>query len=243
MGARPTHPELLDWLAGEFTRSGWNLRHLHRLIVTSSTYRQSSGMREDARAIDPSNRLWWRFAPTRLEAEAVRDSALFVSGLLNLAAGGPSVFPPRPEGMPRPVGGWDTGKDLHAHNRRSIYVFVRRNDPYPMMNALDFPDTHESCSRRGQTTTAPQALTLLNNPLPAAWSQRMAARAIERAGSDASRRIEAAFELVHARKPQPAERDFALTFLARQSRIADPDAALADLCLMLINSNEFVYRF
>ena len=147
MGARPTHPELLDWLTSEFVSSGWSLKQLHRLIVTSRTYRQSSLDRPSARQTDPSNRLLWRYSPQRLEAEAVRDSALAVAGTLNPSTGGPSVFPPLPAGMPKPIGGWDSSTNPADQQRRSIYIFVRRNDPYPMLNAFDFPDTHETCSR------------------------------------------------------------------------------------------------
>jgi hypothetical protein len=252
MGARPTHPELLDWLTSEFVRNGWSLKQLHRLIVTSSVYRQSSKHRELARKADPANRLLWRFQPQRLEAEAIRDSALAVAGLLNTATSGPSVFPPRPAGSPKPVGGWDLNKNVADQQRRSIYIFVRRNDPYPMLNAIDLPDSHESCSRRNRTTTAPQALTLLNSPLTADWARHFAARVLAQAGPDRPKQVEQAYSLAYSRRPDAAERDIALTFLARQteligSQAADKETAevtsLADLCLMLMNSNEFVYRF
>ncbi len=268
MGSRPTHPELLDWLTDDFVRNGWSLKRLHRLIMTSSTYRQSSGNREQARVADPSNQLLWRFPPQRLEAEAVRDSALAVAGLLNTAVGGRSVFPPLPAGMPKPVGGWDLSKDVSEHNRRSVYIFVRRNDPYPMLSAIDFPDSHDSCSRRNRTTTAPQALTLLNGKLTAEWARHFAGRVLDQAAGDPGRQVEAAYSLAYSRPPDPWEKDTAQTFLARQADIIAaqtaeenaapvPDvaaaagdaasraraAALVDYCLMLLNSNEFVYRF
>jgi len=252
MGSRPTHPELLDWLTREFVRTGWSLKHLHRLIVTSSAYRQSSKDREGARKADPANRLLWRFQPQRLEAEAIRDSALAVAGLLNTATSGPSVFPPRPAGAPKPVGGWDLNKNVSDQQRRSIYIFVRRNDPYPMLTAIDFPDSHETCSRRNRTTTAPQALTLLNSPLTADWARHFAGRVVAHAGPDRPKQVEHAYGLAYSRKPDAWERDMALTFLARQTELigslnADREtaeaAALSDLCLMLMNSNEFVYRF
>ncbi|MEZ5351782.1 MAG: DUF1549 and DUF1553 domain-containing protein [Bryobacteraceae bacterium] len=247
MGARPTHPELLDWLTSEFTRGGWSLKRLHRLIVTSSTYRQTSRDRETARQIDPSNRLLWRFEPQRLEAEVVRDAALAMAGLLNHATGGPSVFPPLPAGKPKPVGGWDVNKAPAEHQRRSIYIFVRRNDPYPLLNAFDFPDTHDTCSRRSRTTTAPQALTLLNSSLTADWARQFASRVTGQAGADRTRQVEHAYRLAYSRLPDAWEKDTALTFLARQAELIGPqgggEAALADLCLMLMNSNEFVYRF
>ncbi len=252
MGARPTHPELLDWLTSEFVQSGWSLKSLHRLIMTSNTYRQSSRHREAAAKADPANKLLWRFEPQRLEAEAVRDSALSVAGMLHPATGGPSVFPVLPAGMPKPIGGWDVSKNEADRQRRSIYIFVRRNDPYPMLNAMDFPDTHESCSRRNRTTTAPQALTLLNSPLTAEWSRQFATRVTGMAGSDRSKQVEAAYRLAYSRRPAPREMDTALTFFARQAEVIAAEkrvkdsaeaAALADFCLMLLNSNEFVYRF
>jgi len=247
MGGKRSHPELLDWLAGEFTRKGWSVKQLHRLIVTSSTYRQSSQDRPNAREADSTNRLLWRFPPQRMEGEAIRDSALAVSGLLNLATGGPSVFPPLPAGMPKPIGGWDLNKDTAQHHRRSIYLFVRRNDPYPMLNAFDFPDTHDTCSRRSRTTTAPQALTLLNSPLTADWARHFASRVAAQAGPDPAKQVEGAYRLAYSRPPDAWEKDSALTFLGRQTLLlgekADEATALADLCLMLMNSNEFVYRF
>ncbi len=243
MGGRPSHPELLDWLASEFVREGWSLKRLHRTIVTSAAYRQSSENREAARAADPSNKLLWRFPPRRLEAEAIRDSALLVAGLLDPRTGGPSVFPPLPGGTPKPIGGWDLSKSAGDRQRRSVYIFVRRNDPYPMLNAIDFPDTHESCSRRSQTTTAPQALTLLNGSLTAEWSREFATRVTRAGGPVQAKQVEEAYALAYARKPDASETDAALTFLARQSKVADGPAALADLCLMLMNSNEFVYLY
>ena len=265
MGERPTHPELLDWLTAEFVESGWSMKHMHRLIMNSNTYQQSSDLREEAKNADPFNRLLWRFPPQRMEAEVVRDSALAVAGLLTPAVGGPSVFPPLPPEMPKPVGGWELNEEQPDQHRRSVYVFVRRNHRYPILDAFDFPDSHESCARRNQTTTAPQALTLLNSGLTAKWAQAFAGRVLDAAGDDASRQVEAAYHLAYSRDPDPWEKDTALTFFDRQRTIileqlaqgkkpALPEslpagveheqaAALIDYCLMLLNSNEFVYRF
>ena len=279
MGERPTHPELLDWLAAEFMDNGWSVKHVHRLILLSSTYRQaatpsgaatpvgelSESAVERARRTDPFNRLLWKFPARRLEGEVVRDAALSVAGLLNLRVGGPSVFPPLPQGVPSPVGGWNETRSATGHRRRSVYVFVRRNTPYPMLATFDFPDTHESCARRNQTTTAPQALALLNGQEPSEWARAFSGRVLELAGSSPARQVEAAFRLAYARGPQPREKDLSLTFLERQARIVSdrsdaaepvalPDSipsgvspehagALVDYCLMLLNSNEFVYSF
>ncbi|MEX2263857.1 MAG: DUF1549 and DUF1553 domain-containing protein [Bryobacteraceae bacterium] len=265
MGQRRTHPELLDWLADEFVSNGWSLKHMHRLMVTSNAYRQSSSYRENASRLDSMNRLLWRFPPHRLEAEAIRDSALLVSGLLNPAVGGASVYPELPLGMPPPAGGWTVSRNPADQHRRSLYISVRRTASYPLMSAFDMPDTHESCARRTQTTTAPQALALLNDNQSIEWAQALAGRAIQRAGGDPAAQATEAFRLAYSRPPDAWEKDRVLTFLSRQrTLIAErqargeplahptPDggkldaraaAALVDLCLALLNSNEFVYRF
>ena len=269
MGERPTHPQLLDWLAAEFVRSGWSVKHIHRLILRSNTYRQAarpaaaSPAATRALKVDASNDLLWKFPARRLEGEIIRDAALSVAGLLNSAVGGPSVFPPLPQGVPKSPGGWKDADSAAGHRRRSVYVFVRRNMPLPLLATFDFPDTHESCARRNTTTTAPQALSLLNGHEPAQWARAFAGRVLESAGSDRNEQVEKAHLLAYSRIPSSREEDVALTFLERQARIVSarpedaepaslPDslppgvspedaAALVDYCLMLLNSNEFVY--
>ncbi len=261
MGDRPTHPKLLDWLALEFVRSGWSLKGVHRLIMRSNTYQQASSYNETPARIDPQNLLLWRFPRQRLEGEVIRDAALAVSGLLDLKIGGPSIFPELPRGM-ESRGGWRLTQNSEERNRRSVYIFVRRNTRYPMMEAFDMPDTHESCSRRNVTTTAPQALTMLNSKLTLEWAQAFAGRVIQLANSNHEAQVEAAYRLAYSRDPDANEREAALLFLDRQRRIladrpreklalpssllADVDpasgAALVDFCHALINSNEFVYR-
>ena len=250
MGQRPTHPELLDWLANDFIQSGWDMKRMHKQIVTSATYRQSSlandaGMKEDSR-----NRYLWRFPRQRLEGEAIRDAALAVSGALNAKLGGPSVMPELPAGMPAPRGGW-TVSAPEDRNRRSLYVFIRRNSRYPMLEAFDMPDTHESCGRRNATITAPQALALLNGKVVLDWAQAFANRVTREAGGDLSAQIDRAYELAYSRKPDASERDTVQTFfakqkdtIARRGESADraQAAALVDFCHMLLNSNEFIYR-
>jgi hypothetical protein len=144
------------------------------LIVISSTYRQSSHDRPPAAEIDAENKFPWRFPAHRLEAEVIRDSTLAVSGLLSTKIGGPSVFPTLPAGKPHPIGEWSVSERLSDRNRRSVYIFVCRNDRYPLLKAFDFPDTHESCACRNTTTTAPQALALLNSELAAEWGLALA---------------------------------------------------------------------
>lgn len=262
-GDRPTHPALLDWLASEFMRNGWSIKQMHRLIMTSSTYRQSSLYRADAAKIDPENKLLWRFPRKRLEGETIRDSALAVAGMLNMKMEGPSVFAELPPGM-ETRGGWKVNADSNERNRRSIYMFVRRNTRYPMFETFDMPDTHESCSRRNVTTSPIQALTLLNSSLTIEWAQNFARRVLEAAGPDLDNQINAAYQLAYSRSPDSAEKEIVKTFFDRQQAIigerllagegialppsaaatADPlkAATLVDFCHMLLNSNEFVYR-
>ncbi len=259
MGESPTHPALLDWLASTFVENGWSLKSMHRLILLSNTYQQASS---NPAASDTTNRLFARYPRRRLEGEAIRDSILAASGELNPKMGGPSVFPELPPGMTT-RGGWKASEDPGERNRRSVYVFVRRNMRFPMFEAFDMPDTHESCARRNLTTTAPQALVLLNNKQVLASAQAFAGRVLEQAGLDRKARVDAAYRMAYSRLPSPAERDAALTFLAKhqpilEERIAEnqpvavpgklPEgldkaeaAALVDFCHMLLNSNEFVY--
>jgi hypothetical protein len=263
-GERPTHPELLDWLTSEFIEHGWSLKYLHRLIMTSSTYRQASIYRPEAAAGDPENKLLWRFPLYRLEGEAIRDSALAVAGLLNPKMGGPSIFPELPAGMPTPRGGWKVNDDPAERNRRSVYVFVRRNTRYPLFDSFDMPDPHESCSRRNVTTSPIQALHLLNSNMTLEWARSFAARVLESAGIDLHRQIETAFRLAYGRGPDRSEFELANSFFRTHRQIlqervssgedlalppnlsANADllqaATLVDLCHMLINANEFVYR-
>jgi hypothetical protein len=153
-GERPSHPELLDWLASEFVENGWSVKNMHRLIMTSETYKQASISRAEAVAIDPDNKLLWRFPRHRLEGETIRDEALSVAGMLNDKMGGPSVMPDLPIGVTT-RGGWKETADPTERNRRSIYVFVKRNMRFPLFEAFDMPDTHEPCARRDVTTTSP----------------------------------------------------------------------------------------
>ncbi|HTS67231.1 MAG TPA: DUF1549 and DUF1553 domain-containing protein [Candidatus Acidoferrales bacterium] len=257
MGGRPSHPELLDWLAQEFIRQGWSIKRMHRMIMTSAAYRQSSGYRQAAAAIDSGNRLLWAFPRQRLDSEVIRDSSLAVAGLLNLKVGGPSVYPELPEGMISPRGGWKLSPP-DERNRRSVYIFVKRNSRYPMMEAFDMPDTHESCPRRDVTTTAPQALAMLNDRVVLDWARAFAGRAL--AARDP---VDTAFRLAYSRPPDGWEKDSVATFLEKQKHViaarpagdklalpaAIPEgmepaaaAAFVDFCQMLLNSNEFVYR-
>ena len=245
-GDPPTHPALLDWLTTEFVEHGWSLKHLHRVIMASGTYQQSSQHRDDAARYDPENRLLWKFPLHRLEGEVIRDAALAVAGALNPKMGGPSIFPELPPGMPTPRGGWKVNDDPSERNRRSVYVFVRRNTRYPLFDSFDMPDPHESCSRRNVTTSPIQALNLLNSKLTLEWARAFAERVLAQAGNDLPKQIESAFELAYCRPPQAREKKLAFEFLtAHREVIGDKSdngaPTLTDLCHMLLNSNEFVY--
>ena len=210
-GEPPTHPQLLDWLTREFTDQGLSLKKLHRLIMTSATYRQSSSHRAAPARLDPENKLLWKFPRQRLDGEVIRDASLAVAGLLNPKRGGPSIFPELPAGMPAPRGGWKVS-DVDEANRRSIYIFVRRNTRYPMFDSFDMPDPHESCPRRNVTTSPIQALTLLNSHLALEWARSFAGRVIETAGGDPGRQIDEAYRIAYGRLPDAAERRTAKEF-------------------------------
>jgi hypothetical protein len=261
-GDRPTHSELLDWLASDFMKNGWSLKYMHRLIMTSETYKQGSAGRRSAAAVDPEAKLLWRFPRHRLEGEVIRDAGLAVAGMLNTKMGGPSVFPELPAGL-EGRGGWKVTRDKEERNRRSVYVFVRRNTRYPMFETFDMPDTHESCARRNVTTSPLQALTMLNDKVTIEWAENFAGRVREMAGDDAGRQIHLAYQMALSREPAAAEIDLAKRFFTDHARIvkerlledepvalpanfpAEGDkpagATLVDFCHALLNSNEFVY--
>ncbi len=232
--------------------------------MASNTYRQSSCYDERAAKVDPDDRFLWRFPRQRLEGEEIRDAALEISGLLNLKMGGPSVRPELPPGMNPTYSGWKLTPEESERNRRSVYVFVKRNLRYPIFESFDMPDTHESCPRRNVTTTPLQALNLLNSELTLQWAEGFAARVFKSAGCDLDKQIDAAYRLAFSRQPDEEEKRTVKSFFARHQEIVaeresaakplalPPDlpenadkveaATLVDFCHMLINANEFVYR-
>jgi hypothetical protein len=216
-GAPPTHPELLDWLASEFVEKGWGMKALHRLIVTSATYRQSSVLREDLRSADPENHLLARQTRLRLESEIIRDAGLSVSGLLQAKIGGPSVFPPQPElGGPVPESGpWVADKG-ESRYRRGLYTSLRRGSPHPVSIAFDQPDAGQSCTRRGRSTTPLQALALLNDEAFHEFAQGVARRIVDPPSLDTRGRLDFAFKLCLGRPPEAGERESFERFLARE---------------------------
>ncbi|MBI1786195.1 MAG: PSD1 domain-containing protein [Acidobacteria bacterium] len=217
-GAPPSHPELLDWLAGEFVRQGWSQKAMHRLIATSATYRQSSRQRSDLEAKDPRNKLLGRQSRLRLDAEIVRDSALTSSGLLNPALGGPSVYPPIPEGamaVTQVKRDWPTATGPDRY-RRGLYTFFLRSAPHPGLVVFDAPDGTAACTRRVRSNTPLQALTLLNDDASVEFAQALARRILKEAPSGDRERVEYGCLLAIGREPKAADRDRLERFLATQ---------------------------
>ncbi len=241
MGERPSNKELLDYLASDFIENGWSLKRLHKQILLSSTYQQSSAYRATAAQADPQDKYLWRYPRRRLEAETIRDEMLAVSGRLNPKMGGPGVFPPLPDGLTT-RGGWKKDEDPSEANRRSVYIFVRRNTRYPMLESFDMPDTHESCGRRNMTVTPTQSLALLNSTVVLGWARAFASRVANDQGLTPETQVERAYKLAFGRSPAIDERRAALEFLQKQDRLTGKhETALADLCHVLMNSNEFLY--
>jgi cytochrome c553 len=245
-GARPTHPELLDWLASDFVRHGWSLRHLHRLIVTSSAYRMSSRAEPKALAADPANDLFWRFDMRRLTGEEIRDSTLAVSGSLNLKMYGPGVYPEIPKdvlaGQSVPGRGW--GKSpLAEQDRRSVYVHVKRSLLLPILEAFDLPETDRSSPTRFSTTQPTQALGMLNGDFLNQQAARLAARLRREVGADVGACVRRALYLATARPPSAEEvrRGVQLVQALRAEDGVSEEQALTYYCLVVLNLNEFVY--
>ncbi len=255
MGDKPTHPELLDWLADELVRSGWSTKHIHRLMLLSSTYRQSAlhPRFEEYAEKDSDNRLWWHAERQRLDAEAVRDALLAVSGNLDLSRlGGPSFAPTigsdALEGLSMKGNAWHASPPAEQR-RRSIYLFTKRSLLLPLATTFDFPDTTLPCAQRDVTTVAPQALALLNNQFVHEQSESLAHRALAVSGHDGTR-IDVAWQLALSRKPTDAEKSAAQQHVESQRRhftaaghkAADVDVwAWTSLCHVLLNTNEFIY--
>jgi hypothetical protein len=221
-GTRPSHPELLDWLAVEFMESGWNMKHLHRLIVSSAAYRQSSRVTPELLERDPQNRLLARGPRLRVDAEIVRDIALSASGLLNPKLGGPSIFTPAPPFLFVPPASYGPfnwvqaeGKDRY---RRALYTFRRRSTPYPMLQMFDAPNGDFSCPRRNRSNTPLQALTTLNEPIFMDCARALAARAVKEGGTSDAERLTYAFRLCVSRAPDDVERAALQSLLAKERR-------------------------
>ncbi len=242
VGDKPTHPELLDFLAASFIDSGWSMKAMHRMIVLSAVYRQDSRLREDLTAADPENKLLARQNRLRLDAEVVRDSSLVASGLFAPKIGGPSVYPPIPPGVyqvtqVRREWKTSTGEDRY---RRGMYTFFQRSAPHPSLIVFDAPDSTVSCTRRVRSNTPLQALTQLNDEASVEFAEALGKRIEATAGDDPAK-LRAAYLLALNRAPRPAEQERMLRFLQVQkdSRYPNPWAAVSRV---LLNLDEFVTR-
>jgi hypothetical protein len=248
-GTPPSHPELLDWLATEFVARGWSQKAIHRLIVTSRTYRQSSRARPEVDAVDPGHRLHARQVRLRLDAEAIRDAALAASGLLTRTIGGPSVFPPQPDGVMtlgqmRREWKASTGPDRY---RRGLYTYFWRATPHPSLMVFDAPNAIQACTRRIRSNTPLQALTLLNDQASFECAQALADRVLREVPEGRPAQVRRAFRLCLGRDPSAAE-------VERLSRLLEQEAAEAGegasaeraawttLGRVLLNLDEFINR-
>lgn len=225
-GDRPSHPELLDWLAGELIKGGWKLKPIHRLIMQSATYQQGNTVTPENVKLDPANRLIWHFNPRRMEAEIIRDSLLAVGGSLDRSMYGPSILDNTP--------------------RRSVYLRVKRSELIPFMTVFDAPEPTQSIGERIGTTVPTQALTMMNSPFVRQQAERLAARIKPAADRPLAEAIDNGYRIAFGRLPKDAERQRMLAFVEAQKTLlgAAPNAvdlALTEFCQVLLCLNEFVY--
>ncbi len=237
-GDSPSHPELLDWLASRFVASGWRLKDLHRLIVTSAAYRQAAHSDHTAQGMqtDPDDRLLWHFTRRRLEAEEIRDAMLAAAGKLNRKAGGPSVVVPVESDLVELLykpSQWQVTAERTEHDRRSVYLVAKRNLRLPFMEVFDQPDLQISCANRESSTHAPQALELLNGRLSNELAEALADRLAHEAPGSPRDQVDLAYRLVTGRPPNDREGALAAEFLARQP--------LREFALAMFNLNAFLY--
>jgi mono/diheme cytochrome c family protein len=239
-GDPPSHPELLDWLAATFVEGSWRLKPIHRLLVLSSTYRQSSRTTPAAEAAggrsDPENRLLWRFNRRRLTAEEIRDAMLAVSGRLNLKAGGPSVMVPADPELVQLLykpAQWHVAASPAEHDRRSVYLIAKRNLRLPFFETFDAPALLTTCARRESSTHAPQALEMLNGTLSNDLATAFAGRLERESGGEVDRLVARAFRLAVGRPPTPSEGALARQFLR--------DQTTKEFALAMFNLNGFLY--
>ncbi|MYD88464.1 MAG: DUF1553 domain-containing protein [Acidobacteria bacterium] len=255
MGDTPTHPELLDWLAVEFMDRGWSIKEMHRLLMTSEAYRMASSFPHEASAsADPENNLLWRYRGQRLEAEILRDAIMTVSGGIDLAVGGPAIFPhipsdilfqsdgkgfwcgnpPAGQRITAPsTGFWCEEPDRPEVWRRSVYVFRRRSLGFPFFDTFDLPDQNQTAAARNVSTVSTQALTLMNNPFVLNQAELFAQRLEREAPGDLDAQIDLAYLIALTRKPTDAEREVARGLATEQS--------LVDFTHVMMNLNEFLY--
>ncbi len=224
MGQKPVNPALLDYLADSFVKNGWSVKKLQKEILLSSVYRQSSDHREELVSIDPENKLLAYFPRQRLDAEQIRDSLLYAAGLLEEKVGGPSVYPPVPANFDN-RNAWKVSDSQADQHRRSAYIFVRRNTPYPLLDTFDWANPQLVHGRREVTTTAPQALALANSDLVFEWSKALAGRVIREAGESESARLDRLYQIAFGRTPDKSEKESLLSFLDKQEKLVGTQLA------------------
>jgi hypothetical protein len=249
-GLPPSHPALLDWLATEFVAQHWSMKAMHRLIVTSATYRQSSRARPDLEVVDPVNRLLARQSRLRLDAELVRDAALAASGLLVPRLGGPPVYPPQPDGVMN-LGqnrrSWTPSEGADRH-RRGLYTHFWRATPHPALAVFDAADSFSACTRRLRSNTPLQALTLLNDQQFFEFAGALAERIAREGGPTDASRIDFAFKACLSRPPAPMETERIAGLLHQLQAPADggpaatPHEAWVTVARVLLNLDEAITR-
>jgi hypothetical protein len=233
-GGRPSHPELLDFLASQFVAGGWKIKAMQRLIVRSAAYRQASRVRNArAEAVDAGNRLLWRANRRRLEGEALRDAALAVAGALNPKVGGPSYRDVKVDLGNNHTFTMPTGEFSEAANRRTIYRLWARSGNHPMLESLDCPDPSVMTPRRTSTITPVQSLSMMNDAFMEKCAGSLADRVRREAGGEVGAQVDRAWRLAFARPPKPSERDAARSFVGPHG--------LDQLVLVLLNTNEFLF--
>lgn len=245
IGDRPTHPELLDWLATKFMADGWKLKSMHKLIMLSSAYRMSSVADQTGLARDPANNLFWRFDMRRLSSEEIRDSVLAANGSLNLKMGGPSFFPLIPQevlaGQSRPGNGWGNSS-LEERSRRAVYIFIKRSLLEPMMADFDFADVDSTCPVRFVTTQPTQALGLLNSEFANREAGVFAELLKKSAGDKVADQVTLGLTRIYQRRPTQREIDRGVKLIeSLQNDGIATDVALKYFCLVSYNFNEFLY--
>ena len=246
LGTSPTHPELLDWLASEFIATGWRLKAMHKLIMTSNAYRMSAQSNSRCVQQDANNDLFWRFDMRRLTAEEIRDTVLWITGKLNLKMGGPSIFPELPKEVlatsSRPRSVWGQSPPEEA-NRRSVYVKVKRSLLVPILNQFDQANTDSTCPVRFSTTVPTQSLTMLNGKFINDQALAFANRMRWEGGVAVEDRVQFGLRLVLCREPASSEVQQALTFIQelQQHEGVSPEVALDRFALLALNLNEFIF--
>lgn len=249
-GSGTLHPQLIDFLASYFVKNRWSVKALHRLILQANIYQQSvrNPYAEEYQKVDPDNRYFWRWNPLRLEAEAIRDSILAVSGQMNPARGGPGFFAKVKDELLKEGGTWWKASKLTQRNRRTIYMWQGRSFQLPMINVFDGANMNESCWTREVTTVTPQVFALFNNEFVHEQSHLMAERIIQEVGTKTEKQLDRAFQLALQRNPTASEKSKGLRFLSPSREVPDVTSpveashtSMSDFCLVLFNMNEFIF--